>query len=77
MRRRKPIEQHLGDLMALPGAPIKNKVWLEMASQLVGELHAFRLSFQRLHRRCQRAEKDAVREGRRADRFARLTRSGV
>lgn len=48
--------------------------WLDRAAAVVGDVCMLRKAFQRMHRRCQRAEALAQREGRRADRMATLLR---
>ena len=46
---------------------------IKRTAELLAEIQQLRKSCHRLHRRAQRAESELVREGRRADLFARLT----
>jgi hypothetical protein len=51
--------------------------WIERTSAAIGDVTLLRRSFQRMHRRCQRAEADALREGQRADQLAGLLRQAL
>jgi hypothetical protein len=71
--KKKLIEERLLDV--LKGSAIYDRPWLAAASAITAEVRSLRLSIQRLHRRAQRAEKQALIEGRRADELARRVRA--
>jgi hypothetical protein len=60
----KAIEEKLASIIADRRT---TRAWLDAASSAIGEVAVLRKSFQRMHRRAQRAEAQALREGKRAD----------
>ena len=67
------VERRLADFLAKGPAPY-SRGWIDEASALVAEVALCRKSFQRVHRRAQRGEALAHREGKRADSLARQLR---
>jgi len=62
------LEDRVAEMLTTPR--LYHKCWLDAAAVTVAEVGLLRRSFQRLHRRAQQAEAQALREGRRADRMA-------
>lgn len=60
------IEQRLSEILAEGGQPY-DRVWLDKAATVLADVEALRRRAQRLHRRAQLAERDVIREGKRAD----------
>lgn len=63
-----PIERRFSELLAT--SRIYHREWVDRSAAALAELEQLRRRAQRLHRRAQQAEAQALREGRRADRMA-------
>lgn len=69
----KPLEHRLEGLLTEPR--VYDGKWLDKAAAMVVEVAETRQRALRMHRRCQAAEAESMREGRRADRMARQLRA--